>query len=137
MTQLDILSKNVMGAGARGVNVMGVGCVNPDEAKFKALYNEEVNFLANQGGGYRSNYRRQGGNKSWNRDEGWKNRDLEWRIEIPIGRMGIRIDMCLTTSVKSQRIQKVAGLRICFLASSTKLRVRQDFEINERRRVDP
>uniref|UniRef100_M1DTJ5 Retrotransposon n=1 Tax=Solanum tuberosum TaxID=4113 RepID=M1DTJ5_SOLTU len=70
MTQLDILSKNVMGAGARNVNVEGVGCVDPDEAKFEALYNEEVNFLANQGGGYLSNYLRQGGNQGWNKDEG-------------------------------------------------------------------
>uniref|UniRef100_M1D954 Integrase core domain containing protein n=1 Tax=Solanum tuberosum TaxID=4113 RepID=M1D954_SOLTU len=69
MTQLDILSKNVMGAGARSVNDVGVGCVNPNEANFKALYNEEVNFLATQGGGYRSNYPRQGGNQGWNRDE--------------------------------------------------------------------
>uniref|UniRef100_M1DIX5 Integrase core domain containing protein n=1 Tax=Solanum tuberosum TaxID=4113 RepID=M1DIX5_SOLTU len=46
MTQLDILAKNFIGDGARSVNAMGVGCVNPDEAKFEALYNEEVNFLA-------------------------------------------------------------------------------------------
>uniref|UniRef100_M1E120 Uncharacterized protein n=1 Tax=Solanum tuberosum TaxID=4113 RepID=M1E120_SOLTU len=77
MTQLDILSKNVMGAGARSVNIVGVGCANPDEVKFEALYNEEVNFLVNQGGGYRSNYHRQGGNQGWNRDEGWKDRDRE------------------------------------------------------------
>uniref|UniRef100_M1DE87 Uncharacterized protein n=1 Tax=Solanum tuberosum TaxID=4113 RepID=M1DE87_SOLTU len=49
MTQLDILSKNVMGDGARSVNVVGIRCVNPDEAKLEALYNEEMNFLANQG----------------------------------------------------------------------------------------
>uniref|UniRef100_M1DYP1 Integrase core domain containing protein n=1 Tax=Solanum tuberosum TaxID=4113 RepID=M1DYP1_SOLTU len=79
MTQLDILSKNVMGAGARSVNAVGVGCANPDESKFEALYNEEVNFLTNQGGGYRSNYPRQGGNQGWDRDEGWKDRDREWR----------------------------------------------------------
>ncbi|KAK4731373.1 hypothetical protein R3W88_024361 [Solanum pinnatisectum] len=60
ITQLDILSKNVNGAGTRNVNVMGVGCVNPKEAKFEALSNEEVNFLANQGGGYRTNYPRDG-----------------------------------------------------------------------------
>uniref|UniRef100_M1DMR5 Putative plant transposon protein domain-containing protein n=1 Tax=Solanum tuberosum TaxID=4113 RepID=M1DMR5_SOLTU len=58
MTQLDNLSKNFMGAGARSVNAVGVGCANSDESKFEALYNKEVNFLANQGGGYRSNYLR-------------------------------------------------------------------------------
>uniref|UniRef100_M1DH39 Uncharacterized protein n=1 Tax=Solanum tuberosum TaxID=4113 RepID=M1DH39_SOLTU len=34
MTQLDILSKNVMGASTRGVNAMGVGGANPEEMKF-------------------------------------------------------------------------------------------------------
>uniref|UniRef100_M1D8A9 Uncharacterized protein n=1 Tax=Solanum tuberosum TaxID=4113 RepID=M1D8A9_SOLTU len=77
MTQLDILSKNVMGVGPRGVNVVGIGYAYLKDAKFYALYNEEVNFLANQGGGYRSNYPRQGGNQGWTRDEGWKER--EWR----------------------------------------------------------
>uniref|UniRef100_M1DHC2 Uncharacterized protein n=1 Tax=Solanum tuberosum TaxID=4113 RepID=M1DHC2_SOLTU len=45
-----------LGAGARSVNAMGVGCANSEESKFEALYNEEEHFLANQGGGYRSNY---------------------------------------------------------------------------------
>uniref|UniRef100_M1DI08 Integrase core domain containing protein n=1 Tax=Solanum tuberosum TaxID=4113 RepID=M1DI08_SOLTU len=58
-----------MGAGARSFNVVGVESANPDESKFDALYNEEVNFLANQGGGYRSNYPRQGGNQGWAKDE--------------------------------------------------------------------
>jgi len=33
-----------MGAGARGVNVVGVVGVNPEEMKFEAMYDEEVNF---------------------------------------------------------------------------------------------
>uniref|UniRef100_M1DJW5 Integrase core domain containing protein n=1 Tax=Solanum tuberosum TaxID=4113 RepID=M1DJW5_SOLTU len=77
MTQLDILFKNVMGAGACGLNVVGVGGVNPEEMKFKDMNDEEVNFLANQGGGYRSNYTRQGANQGWVRDDGWKDRDIE------------------------------------------------------------
>uniref|UniRef100_M1DBZ1 Integrase core domain containing protein n=1 Tax=Solanum tuberosum TaxID=4113 RepID=M1DBZ1_SOLTU len=72
-----------MGAGAGSVNVVGVGCVNPDKAKFEVLYNEEVNFLANQGGGYLTNYPRQGGNQGWSRDGGWKDRDKEWRDRNP------------------------------------------------------
>lgn len=44
-----------MGASARGVNVVGVGCADSNESKCHALYDKEVNFLANQGGGYRSN----------------------------------------------------------------------------------
>uniref|UniRef100_M1DZ89 Integrase core domain containing protein n=1 Tax=Solanum tuberosum TaxID=4113 RepID=M1DZ89_SOLTU len=63
MTHLDILSKNVMGAGASSVSVVEVECTNPEEMKFEALYNEEVNFLANQGGDYRSNYPRHRGNQ--------------------------------------------------------------------------
>uniref|UniRef100_M1DAZ9 Integrase core domain containing protein n=1 Tax=Solanum tuberosum TaxID=4113 RepID=M1DAZ9_SOLTU len=83
MTQLNIFSKNVMGAGPRGVNVVGVGGANPEEIKFEAMYDEEVNFLANQCRGYRSNYPRQGGNQGWVRNEGWKDRDREWRDRNP------------------------------------------------------
>uniref|UniRef100_M1D899 Integrase core domain containing protein n=1 Tax=Solanum tuberosum TaxID=4113 RepID=M1D899_SOLTU len=79
MTQLDILATNVMRSCARSVNVVGVGCVNPDEAMFEAMYNEEVKFLANQGGGYRANYPRSGGNQGWNKYKGWRDRDREWR----------------------------------------------------------
>ncbi|KAK4729592.1 hypothetical protein R3W88_022580 [Solanum pinnatisectum] len=82
LTQLDILSKNVMGAGTRGVNVVGVRSTNLEKMKVEALYREEVNFLANQRGGYHSNPR-QGGNQGWVRDEGWKDRDGEWRDQNP------------------------------------------------------
>lgn len=47
MTQLYILSKNVMGAGAQSINFVGVECSNIDEAKFEALCKEEVYFLPN------------------------------------------------------------------------------------------
>uniref|UniRef100_M1DD33 Integrase core domain containing protein n=1 Tax=Solanum tuberosum TaxID=4113 RepID=M1DD33_SOLTU len=71
--------KNVMGSGAKSVNIVGVGEGNPEEDHFEAFYNEEVNFLANQGGGYRANYPRTGGNPGLNRDEGWRDRDIDWR----------------------------------------------------------
>uniref|UniRef100_M1DHU2 Integrase core domain containing protein n=1 Tax=Solanum tuberosum TaxID=4113 RepID=M1DHU2_SOLTU len=76
-----------MGAGVRGVNVVGVRSANPKEANFEALYNEEVNFLINQGGGYCSNYPRQGGNQGWARDEGWK--DKEWRDRNQMARLKV------------------------------------------------
>jgi len=37
MTQLDILSKNIMGAGTRGVNFVGVAGAKPEEMKFALI----------------------------------------------------------------------------------------------------
>ena len=37
---------------------MGVGCIESDKSKFHSLYKKELNFVANRGGGHRSNYPR-------------------------------------------------------------------------------
>jgi len=77
MTQLDLISKNEIGSGLKSVNVVGIGGENPEEEQFKALYNEEVNFLANQGSGFPANYPRPGGNLGCNIDDGWRDCDRE------------------------------------------------------------
>uniref|UniRef100_M1DBK7 Integrase core domain containing protein n=1 Tax=Solanum tuberosum TaxID=4113 RepID=M1DBK7_SOLTU len=86
MTQLDMLSKIVMGVGARSVNVVGVGCAYPYESKFEALYNEEVGKIEIVNGG----------------------------TVIYIGRMGKRID--LTRSKAAERTipaqEKTKGITI-------------------------
>lgn len=48
----------MIGSGAIIINVVGVGGVNPENDNSEVLYNEELKFLANQGGGYRAKYPR-------------------------------------------------------------------------------
>uniref|UniRef100_M1DKF9 Integrase core domain containing protein n=1 Tax=Solanum tuberosum TaxID=4113 RepID=M1DKF9_SOLTU len=48
MTQLDLLSNNMMGSGLKSVNVVEAGGVNPEEAQLEPMYNEDVNFLSNK-----------------------------------------------------------------------------------------
>lgn len=55
-TKLDILSKIFVGVFVQSVNIVVVRCVNLYETKFESLYNDEVNFLANKGCSYHSNY---------------------------------------------------------------------------------
>ena len=83
MTQLDILSKYVMGACVRSVNVFGVGCANHEEAMFEALANKKVKFLTNQRGYYSANYQRKGDSQGWRRNNVWRDCDREWRDRNP------------------------------------------------------
>ena len=66
------------------------GCINPEEANFEALYSEEVNFLANQGGGYHSNHPNQGGNQGWSTNEGCRDHEENRRTKITITKIGER-----------------------------------------------
>jgi len=55
MTQLDLLTKHVMGGSYKVVNVVGASSgMHPDDAQFDTMSNEEVRFLSNQTGGFSS-----------------------------------------------------------------------------------
>jgi len=70
MTKMDFLTKHLINGGFKSVNVVDtrVGKVS-DDANIHAMYNEEVQYLANQLGGSRPNYPRPGGNPNWNNNE--------------------------------------------------------------------
>ncbi|WMV46255.1 hypothetical protein MTR67_039640 [Solanum verrucosum] len=56
-----------------------MGDAVPEDAKFEALYNEEVNYMGNQLGDSHPNYLRLGGNQGWNKDQDNGLRDLRDR----------------------------------------------------------
>ncbi|WMV58911.1 hypothetical protein MTR67_052296 [Solanum verrucosum] len=67
-----------MGCSFKKVNAVGTSygfC--SEEEKFEVMYNEEVQFLSNQGGGSCSIYQRSGKNQCWtkNREGGWRDKD--------------------------------------------------------------
>ena len=82
-----------MRAGSRSVNYVGVGCANPEEAKFESLYCEKVNFLDNQGGSYHLNYPRHGGNQGGIRIEVGKIMTENGETKIQIRKTGRMIGM--------------------------------------------
>uniref|UniRef100_M1DBQ5 Integrase core domain containing protein n=1 Tax=Solanum tuberosum TaxID=4113 RepID=M1DBQ5_SOLTU len=100
MTHLEILSKNVMEAGARSVNAVNVRCVNHEEDKFEALYNEEVNFLANKEVVIIQTTRGRVVTKVGTGMKVGKIVTEIGGIEIPIGRMGRRIGESVECGLK-------------------------------------
>lgn len=94
-----------MGASSRRVNVVGVGSTSLEEMKFEALYNEEVKFLSNQGGAYRSNYLRQGGIKiGVEMKDGKIETVREWRDRNPNWKDGEKDRYVPPMSARSMRI---------------------------------
>lgn len=118
MTQLDILAKNVTGHGTTSFNVVGVGGVTAEEAKFEELYKDEVNFLANQEGVYRENFPTLGGNQGFNRDKGYRDHDREWRDQNYIWKERYGVTM----SIRRLNIFSVTRLKICSHVFSTRLK---------------
>jgi len=96
MTQLGLLSKHVVGGGLKVLHTIGTSSGQcPKDAKFKKLYNEEVNYKGNQLGGSHPNYQRWSVNQGWNKewDNGWK----DWREQ-----KAKKMDTFLNMIVQSQ-----------------------------------
>lgn len=69
MTQMDLLSKYVIGSGYKVVNAVGASNnASPNDAQFEDIYNEEVQFLSNQAGRSHLIYQSPTVNQGWNKD---------------------------------------------------------------------
>ena len=103
---------------------MGVEGGNPYEAQFKVKNNEEVNFLANQGGHYRAIYHRFGENQGWNRDEGWRDHDRDWHNRNATWKERERENdgYILPMSIKSLKILRVSVQKTCSHTFLTRLK---------------
>uniref|UniRef100_M1DDA1 Uncharacterized protein n=1 Tax=Solanum tuberosum TaxID=4113 RepID=M1DDA1_SOLTU len=75
MTQLDLLSKYVIGCRFKSVNMFGASSgLSPEDANFEAMYDEKFQLLSNQVGNSLSSNPRTSVNQGWNEDRhnGWR-----------------------------------------------------------------
>lgn len=73
MTQLDLLTKHVVGALPKEVNVVAFESVKTYDNEETESLREEIRFLSNQMGGSHPTYQRQGEN------QGQKESDRDWK----------------------------------------------------------
>ncbi|WMV13652.1 hypothetical protein MTR67_007037 [Solanum verrucosum] len=73
ITQMDLLTKNVMGGGYIAMNAASTNNrVSSNDAQFESKYNEEEKILLSQMGGFCLSYPRKDGNQGWTgRDQNW------------------------------------------------------------------
>lgn len=91
MTQMNLLTKHVMGGGSNSVNAVSLSRIKSyEDDMFDSLYNEDVQFLSNKVWGSCHTFQRQGesqgrnkgGEVKWRnkeRDGNWRNNEREWR----------------------------------------------------------
>ncbi|WMV29359.1 hypothetical protein MTR67_022744 [Solanum verrucosum] len=73
MTQMDILTKHVIGSGFKNVNAAGASggkCI--EDEKFEAMYKEAVQFLDKPSGGFSSYLSKVGRESKLEQGSRWK-----------------------------------------------------------------